>query len=178
MKNGTIILWDKRKMNKGFRLFVSKMICWVTKAEVTHSAIWLNGMVYEQEKIARGKDGLIITREGYTSIVKSEYRLEYVRELKDHEVMKMEKYIRDTYSKYGYNFLKLLSLALVAPLKGLFRKLKWVPFDKPWFGEVCSVMPDEAYKSIGIDLLPGEHEGYTAPGDYLKCVRLGTLKKA
>lgn len=163
MKNGTIALWDKSKTNKGFRLFISKAIQKITGSSITHVGIWLNGMLYEQEKIKFGQDGLIITTGREADIL-----VEPVQNLSDADTKAMIDFITTAYGGRGYNWMKLISLALVAPLKNWFNKIGWVPFDKPWFGEVCSVMPDEAYKHIGYDLFPGEHEGYTTPGDYLK----------
>jgi len=181
MKDGTILLWDKRKTNKGFRLFISKMIAKLTHAEVTHSGILLRNNLLEQDMLSRGREGLIITRATDAGTVNkrvlaADYVLEPKIPLTEDQTLDMFYYITGTYSGYGYNVMKLLLMAFLGLLKPMFRKRKWMPFDKPWFGEVCSVMPDEAYKEVGIDLFPGEFEGYTAPGDYLKSDKLKKTK--
>ena len=171
MKNGTILLWDKRKTNKGFKLLISKAIVAVTNMPITHSGVWLQGHLYEQDKKSLFKQGLMVSTNANADVY-----MEPVEPLSDNQARLMVGYIEKTYGGRGYNTLKLLFMALLAPFKEYFRKVRWMPFDKPWFGEVCSVMPDEAYRYIGIDLFPEEFEGYTAPGDYLECLKLKKVK--
>lgn len=164
LRDGTILLWDKRKTNKGLALLISKAIVKVTGSPITHVGIFLDGRLYEQDRISRMYQGLIISQ-GRTA--------DMYLELKDYKVSKLQAqrmitYITETYSGRRYNAFKLFALAIITPLRGFFDRLGWVPFDAPWMGEVCSVMPDEAYKSIGVDLFPDAHEGYTVPGDYFK----------
>ena len=168
MKNGTILLWDKRKTQKGFRWFISFMIAKLTHGDYTHSAIFLNNRLFEQDKLPDGREGMIVS----IDIRKADLYLEPVEDLSDENSLEMELFIEHTYGGRKYNIMKLLLMAFLGVLKPVFRLWKWMPFDKPWFGEVCSVMPDEAYKSVGIDLFPKEFEGYTAPGDYVKTDKL------
>lgn len=168
LKDGTIFIWDGSNAKSFFDRFIARAIVKVTGQPASHTAILLNGRRFEQTKTKLWRHGLVITNEPG----KADVLMEPISPLTKEQAHRMEKFIYTTYQNRSYNTLKLLVLALVIPLKGFFKKLGWVPFDKPWMGEVCSVMPDEAYKSIGIDLFPGEHEGYTSPGDYLTCVKM------
>lgn len=168
MKDGTILLWDKRKTNKGFALLISKAIVKVTGSPITHVGLWLDGRLYEQDRISRMYQGLIISRGRPADF----YMEADGYQLSALQVERMIDYITSTYSGRRYNTFKLFALAVITPLRKVFNRMGWVPFDAPWMGEVCSVMPDEAFKSVNVDLFPDAHEGYTVPGDYLKCEKL------
>lgn len=76
-------------------------------------------------------------------------------------------YNRINYRK-PYNIFKLLILAYIYPKKIYWNNRNWLPFDKEFFGEVCSVFVDNVYLDLGIDILPGLRKGITAPVDLLK----------
>jgi hypothetical protein len=99
--------------------------------------------------------------------------LEPVRELSDAEKRRMEHYLA---SKLGpghyYNVFKLCALMVVCFTRRVWNKLGWVPFQNDFFGVICSVYVDEAYKAAGIDLLPNENAEYTVPADFARSAML------
>ena len=168
MKNGTILLYKYEKI-KGLLYIVSKSITFFTGMPYVHVAIYLDEKTYdytvwknkETNKWNSGvriNDGLLKAHEYYEPKIN----------LTSEEVFAMQKYC-EYLEQYKYNIFKLLSLAFVYPFRKIFKALNWVPFDNVIFGDVCSVLPDEAYFFVGHNLFPNEHTGYTVPGMYKKC---------
>jgi len=167
MKNGTVLLYKYKKSDSFFWNIIGKSIVFFTGYPYTHVALYINGRTYDYTVWKEGKKWKTGARMTQGLLKASEY-YEPKRNLTDEEAFGIEFYCKEL-QKYPYNVLKLLSLAIVYPLRSIFRMFKWVPFDHVMFGDVCSVLPDEAYKFAGIDIFPGDFEGYTVPGMYTEC---------
>ena len=178
MKNGTVLLWkyDANSHSTWFRRFVSQCIIYFTKSDYTHAAIYNKGLVYESS-IWKEK-GLSRNGARVGSISGADVFLEPKVPLTGKQVNKIEEYCQIMVGlKIRYNFLKLLSLTWIYPTRWFWNKIGFVPFDLPFiYGEVCSGFVDDAYNYAGIDLLENEHEGYTVPGNFIKCDKLKIME--
>jgi hypothetical protein len=65
--------------------------------------------------------------------------------------------------KRPYNIFKFV----LFPLRGLWRALRWAPFDSPGWGEVCFTFVDEFYLAAGRDVVKG-CRGYVTAWEFLK----------
>lgn len=166
-----IVLWPYHKSDKWYRTLVSKLICFFTNSNYTHSAIWLRGNLYESA-VMNGQNGAIKT----PNLPPSERNCIFLkpkRELTRGELDSLELHLtRTVVQKRPYNFFKIFILAIVYPTRKFWQRLGWVPFQNEVFGSVCSVYVDYALKYIGLDVLPGMNEEYTAPGDFLMSQQL------
>lgn len=164
--NGTILLYKFKKSNNFWNNITGKLIVFFTNSNFVHTAIYLNNKTYEEtiwKENNKWKSGVKVTE----GLKYADTYLQPIKSLSRCEVFAMIKIIENFYETKRYNFLKLISLSLVYPFKWFFKKINWIPFNSYLFGEICSVMPDELYKDMGIDLFPGEREGYTVPGMYI-----------
>lgn len=167
MKNGTVILGKTRKREdygNWLNRFVAKAIEYFTGQPYAHVLIILNNTVYESTVGGAQK------KEYKEDEYKGKYSvyLDPKRDLTEKEIDQMVSYADTTIKEnWPYNYLKLFTLAIVYPTRKFWNKLGWVPFQRDWFGTVCSVYVDQIYKSAGIDLLPEKNEEYTSPGDFL-----------
>ncbi len=162
---GSILLWK----TKGF---IGWCIRRVTGMPWGHAASYVDGMTFESTVWWVGywwKSGI---KQTHGLLIADKY-------LRLKEPMTLEQVDREVDYWLGklnwrrpYNVPKLVIKAFVYPLRRWFNKIGWVPFDQPVFGDDCSTSVDEAKKAARIDLLPGELEGYTAPGDFLKSGKL------
>ena len=162
-----IILWKYKKGKKWYNNLVGKLICFFTKSQYVHAAIYFNGYRYEST-VMNNQYGTLKTKVScpsssrYTLLeLKIPLNITQLTDLKDvlnSEVVKAR----------PYNFLKLVTLAFVYPTRKFWNWIGWVPFQHEFFGNVCSVFVDQVFKDIGIDLLPGNNEEYTVPGDFVK----------
>ena len=173
MKNGTIFLWPYEKSDKPFWNFVGKAISFFSGYPYTHDAILVDGNVYEYSvwtQDGKWKTGLRVTPIEEFEKVRYGYEIwKPTFTLTKKESSMMVYYAETFLAPHRYNVLKLLSLAVVYPLRGIFKKLKWVPFDSFLFGDVCSMVPDEMMMYAGIDLFPDDIGGYIVPGMYTEC---------
>jgi len=167
MKNGTVLLFGFHKGDNLIFNIVGKSIMFFTGFPYTHTAIYLDGKTYDYSVWKEGKKwktGVRVTE----GVMRADEYYEPTFDLTKEESFAMVRY-SIMLKQYPYNFFKLLSLAIVYPLRKIFKLLKWVPFDNVIFGDVCSVLPDEAYKFTGYDIFPDGREGYTVPGMYTEC---------
>jgi hypothetical protein len=179
MKDGTLILWKfDRQMEKGLLKFVLRAITYFTDSKYIHVGLVVDDMLYEQtvwrekrkgkKKIMHGVKESIVTDLG-------DLILEPRRKIGETKAAKLLWYCKDQLKKKRpYNFAKLCVLAFVYPTRWFWNKVKWVPFNREVQGDVCSVFVDEAFKAAGVDLIKGQHEGFTSPGDF---VRLNYFKQ-
>lgn len=167
MKNGTVMLFKHDENSKGIWKIVGKSIVFFTGFPYTHVALYINEITYDYSVWKDGKKWKTGVRET-KGLIKADEYYEPKIDLSDEEAFAIQYFCKHL-GQYPYNVFKLLSLAIVYPLRKLFRFLDWVPFDNVMFGDVCSVLPDEAYKFAGHDLFPNELEGYTVPGMYTEC---------
>jgi hypothetical protein len=172
MENGTIFLW--KNDGKHFPL-ISKAIEYFTKSPYTHVAIYVNNYTYD-DTIWTPK-GKIIPRSGirktlglledYSTILVPKNKITY------YESTLMEvRANKDITQRIPYSIIKLLVLAIVYPTRWFWTKIKWVPFQASFFGEVCSTFVDEIYTAAKRDLFPGRSIEATVPGDFVKCDQL------
>ena len=77
-----------------------------------------------------------------------------------------------------YNFFRLVMMLVIYPTRWFWKAIGWVPFSKKIYGEFCSSFVDEVLWQVGIDVLPDEFHGYTAPVDLLRTIEAGTYRQA
>lgn len=141
----------------------SKLVKAVTGSDYYHSALWIDGYIYEDtayfdkykwisgvRKRKAGLEGDIFSLKGEVIIDEEE----------------VKKWAEQRIGK-PYNFPLLIAMPIVFPLRWLWRILKWSPFKRAVFGYICSEFVDLALKAGGVDLLP-DSEYYTTPGDLAK----------
>ena len=160
MKNGTVILFHHDSIPHSLGRLVGRLIGFFTGSDYVHAAVWFKGCTWESAFSGPCR------KPGLPAAEHLLY-LEPRRELGPAESRKMGSYLE---SKLGpgvvYNLFKLLSLILVYPTRRVWKRIGWVPFQNDFFGVICSVYVDEAFKAAGIDLLPDCYAEYTAPGDF------------
>lgn len=180
MKDGSIILEAYEDMNSWLLNLVGKAICFFTDSPYVHVLVYVDNWIYESTvwKSEKGKirTGARKIRPVRLNWSKKNVVLEPIR-LGPQKAEQLKYYLEGTLNEVPYNILKLIALALVYPTRWVWNKLKWVPFDREIFGEVCSTYIDEAFKKVGVDLLPNKFEGYTAPVDFIKSPKLRKRKK-
>lgn len=162
MVDPIIMVWPYKKKTTWFRDFVSRCICYFTKAKYTHVAFYVNGTTYEST-VMNNQNGVLKHPGLYHGI---EYYIFKEPILEDKKILLEQIASQDVVNKKPYNFFKLLAMMIIYPTRYFWNLIGWVPFDKECFGAVCSEFVDETFKKASIDLFPGEHEGYTAPGDF------------
>jgi len=155
MKSGTIFLFRvPPKPN-----LVQRAIEYFTGKPWVHAAINCDGFVYEATWPA-------IIRTPLDKWLEHNHPTEAWEPIVERPCERMRIYLETAVNlEWKYNWLKILALMLVYPTRWFWRKIGWVPFDSWIFGEICSVLVDEAWYAEGVDLLPGQRQGYTAPGD-------------
>jgi len=166
MKDGTILLYKFRRGKNILYNIVGKLIQYFTASDYIHTAIYLGGKTYEEtvwKENKKWKSGIKIT-EGLNG---ADTYMEPVYTLSRCDVFAMITILKNFYETKRYNYMKLITLSLVYPLRWFFKWINWIPFNSYLFGEVCSVMPDELNKDLGYDLFPSEREGYTVPGNFI-----------
>ncbi len=167
MEQPIIILWPFHKSSKWYRTLVSKLICFFTNSNYTHAAIFLNGHQYEST-VMNKQHGTLKT-EGMPPASRNCITLRFKEGLSEKRLALLEWSVnQQVVQKRPYNFMKIAALALVYPTRWFWNLINWVPFQNEVYGSVCSVFVDASFKDAGVDLLPGENEEYTAPGDFLK----------
>ena len=174
MKEIMIIVWPYMKSKKWYRTMVSKLICFFTDSNYTHTAIAIDDVVYESQ-VMNNTNGAMATN-GYPPKERNCIYLEFKLALPTSEIKQIKYNLnRKVVEKRPYNFMKLFSLALLYPTKKLWKAIGWVPFSNEVFGSVCSVFVDKAFKEVGIDLIPNELEEYTIPNNILESSLLKTI---
>ena len=161
MNEGTIGLDKSRR-------FIGWCIKVVTGMPWAHAKTYLNGLTWESTVWWVGywwKTGIKVTV-GYAKA--DEYWQLKLPMTEEQIRQELYYWIDKLNRRRPYNVPKLLSLVIVYPLRRFFNRIGWIPFDNPIWGEECSSSVDEAKKFWGCDLLPKQHEGYTAPGDIRK----------
>lgn len=172
-----IILWPYQKSDKWYHTLVSRLICFFTNSNYTHAAIGIGKTLYESTVMSH-KNGALKSV-GFPPKSRNCVYLEFKLPLPDKEIKQIKALLEQkVVEKRPYNFMKIAVLTFVYPTRRFWRWLNWVPFQNEVFGSVCSVFVDENFKQIGIDLLPGENEEYTAPGDFLKSKLLTSVSNA
>jgi len=170
-----IVMWRYHKSTKWYRTLVSKAIVFFTKSPYTHVGIYYDGYLYEST-VMNNQNGTMVTE----FVPEKNDRLTYMRFKKPLTSDQLSKLYETLWIKVvvaqPYNFLKLFVLMLVYPTKKFWNKIGWVPFQSEFFGNVCSVFVDSVFKTVGIDLLPGQNEEYTAPGDFYVSPMLEVVK--
>ena len=151
----------------GRHFWFDKVVHFFTGSWYYHAALWIDGMQYEDAAYF-SPDG--VWHEGAM-------RHSVPHPGGDHFVLvdgmtnEQERKVRTWCEQHlyaQYNFPKLVGMAIIYPFRWFFKLIGWVPFSRAVFGYICSEYVDRAFKTAGIDLLPGAREGYTAPGDLAK----------
>lgn len=166
MSDLRIVIWPFKKSKKWYRTLVSKLICFFTDSNYTHSAIAIDGIVYEST-VMNNQNGAMRTV-GLPYPARNCIHLKFKVPLPKKEIELLEYNLnRKVIEKRPYNFMKILVLMFVYPTKKFWNWIGWVPFQNEVYGSVCSVFVDVAFKEIGIDLIFTHNEEYTAPVDIL-----------
>ena len=168
-----IPVWRYHKQNDWFRDLVARCIVYFTGFDATHVGLYFQGKLYESTiwRNAAGKlrTGIRITEKRDLSIYPPDlclvpWRLEITQERIDRIAATLEQYVA---ADRPYNIFKLVILSVVWPTRWVWKRIKWVPFDRDAFGEVCSGFVDEVMMKSRWDLFPDEWEGYSVPGQFL-----------
>ena len=149
--------------------FWSKIVLWLikkaSKSKWTHTQVVIDDVLYE----CRYPQGF--RKKNYVFTKKANNRRDFfLRDLTEKEKGAIIGYFEYNIAhNIKYGVVKLLTFCFLAPTKNLWKKLGFAPmsFDKVW-GEFCSAAVDTAFRYAGIDLLPGENEEYSSPGDVIK----------
>ena len=168
-----ISVWRYHKKDTWFRDLVSRAIVYFTGYNFTHVGVYMCGRHYESA--VWNVPGKIFPRHGVRVSLGwpddpiPDFCMVPEREVTDEEIAEISEVLHTfTRKARAYNFLKLIVLMIVWPTRSLWNKLGWIPFNAEWYGEVCSGFVDEVFREAGWDLFPGEHEGYTVPGQFAK----------
>ena len=122
MNNGTILLYKFHKSKNILINITGKSIKFFTSSDYVHTAIYLNGKTYSEEvwkENKKWKSGVKITN----GMNRADVYLEPIYTLTECQVYAMEIILKNFYETKGYNFLKLISLAIVYPLRWFFKKI-------------------------------------------------------
>jgi len=168
-KNGDVFF----KIGDADNLF-TKLIKEVTGCPVTHCIIYMYGSYYESTIKRQGLkwyNGVIrdfSIKKGYT-------QAHFKGFLTIEQTQKMYEFL---YHRIGvrYNWLLLLNMWWIYPLKGLWKKLQWSPYSKKMFGFICSQLVDSAYLDVGIDLVKDRKAAYTSPCDLYNSKKLTIVR--
>lgn len=167
MKNGSVFLQHNRDWGQFWPNVVTKLIVKVSGSPFIHVQVYLKGYTYDTS-YPKG----FAKRKGEPDVSKihGDVLLEPIRDLTETEVNAMIAYFEDKINnKIKYALGKLIIFLILGFLKPIFNKIGWVPFaDDRYYGEFCSAGGDEAFKFGSMDILPGQLEEYTAPGDFMK----------
>jgi len=159
-----ILLWKYHRSPKFWDDLFMRAICYFTRSEYVHAEVFVNGCTY----------GMHDTIKRWPHQRPSDEV--WAMDLTPEQETAIYEYCERAYQdQIRYNIPKVVALAVVYPTRWIWRKLGWVPFDAYVHGAVCSELVDEAYKAAGIDLLPNDHEGYTAPVDFTRSPLLQRL---
>jgi len=141
-----------------------KVVHFFTGSWYYHAALWIDGIQYESAAYF-SRDG--VWHEGVMGrTIPQPHGDIFVPTIPitEDQKEKIRKFCeRRLYAPY--NFPKLVGMMIIYPFRWFFKAIRWVPFSRAVFGYICSEFVDRAFKAAGIDLLPGEREGYTSPGD-------------
>lgn len=160
MKNGTLFLFKVSEDPKK-RTLVQKLILYFA-GEWVHVAIGCFEHVYEET----WPKAMRTPVHSYLAQVKPDEIWEPIEEF---EGRRMQIYLETSVNlEWPYNVFKFAAMAVVYGTRWFWKKIKWVPFDRWIFGEICSAFADEALFAEGFDAIPGELQGYSTPGDLRK----------
>jgi hypothetical protein len=158
MKDGTIILFTADPHSGAWKdKMYAKILKWATGSYYSHALIYFEGYCYSA--LADG-----ISKDRY---IPGGAYFEFYREFTEEEKNSIREYLESSIG-LPYNYPKLVTMLFIRWTRWIWDLLRWCPFDFYKWGEICSVVPDEAYKHAGIDLLPGRHEGSTFPGAFIE----------
>lgn len=160
MLDGTVLAW-KRHYLPGVKHWPRNVIQWLivmfTGHAYVHLAVYCQRATYE----STGVGGWGAKRT--FGVLECDERWEPSVPLTDGEVVKATIWTaKQLRKKRPYNLLKFLCF----PLRGLWRLLKWAPFDAPGWGEVCFTFVDEWYLAAGRDYVKGRR-GYVTAWEFL-----------
>lgn len=169
-KNGTIALLAYKKPDKPpkgiaakFFDLVLKVITLVTKSRYFHIYIYLEGYWYEStHPNGAKKSELDLKTSKYLQL--REPKFDYTKEQVSDMIAFGENAIAN---KIGYNYVKLLMMSWIYPMRRFFNWLGWTPFScNAIWGMVCSVFVDELVKFGGTDLFKKQSEELTSPREF------------
>lgn len=165
MRDGTIVLIPNRKWDHWYSNVICKVITWVTRSRFIHVKVYLNGYWYESEYPEGAQENL-----GPFNPTDHTLR-QPIRELTAGERAAMLGHVeRAIEDGQRYNTPKLFFLLVGVPLRKLFSRLGWMPFqDDGRYGTVCFNFVDGAFKAAGIDLFPDLFEEATTGRDFERC---------
>jgi len=147
------------KEEKGFGAFVNKCIGFFTKSNAWHTSIILGGMRYESgHPYGVGKTERI-PKHIFVDTFDIEVTEDQLKKMIAYAELKLKQNLR-------YNHYKLIILAFFYPTRKIWSKIKWVPFQHDFFGQVCSVFVREILLAGDVDLFPGLYKELTAPADF------------
>jgi len=138
----------------------------VTRSPFTHVRIMFGGKCYHSYAWWHSGTRHLLHGFGYGAPV-AERVLEPIVPMDNQERRLMREYIgQSMLFDEPYNFLSLVSLAIVYPTRWFWRWIGKVPFSADVLGKVCSTKVDHIWKRAGRDLFPDDLEDYTVPGDF------------
>ena len=146
---------------KGFGAFVNKCIGFFTKSEAWHTSIILGDTRYESGHPYGASKSLTIPDHKYVDTYDIFVTDAQFADMVKYAELKLKQNLR-------YNHYKLLILAICYPTRWLWNRVRFVPFQHDYFGQVCSVFVREILLAGRIDLFPGLYKELTAPADFAK----------
>jgi hypothetical protein len=169
-----IALWPYEKKENKFRDFVSRCIVFFTGKEFTHVGWWIDGYIYDSSVWEYGGKTFHGARKTeYSKWPEDEAKpkvwVEPVKPLSDHTIQLIKMWCEESLGdEMPYNFLSLVTFAIVAPFRWFWNWIGWVPFSAELFGEVCSTYVDDSAYECGFDIFPDMKEDLAVPGDFLE----------
>lgn len=169
MKNGTIILTEPSGYAKGIERIVEKCIQFFTGSSYTHVKLYFRGLCYHSYAYYNPQTKRVMHGFAATSNVSGSLKIEPVRDMTRGDCAMLHDYIaRELLQAEPYNFIKLVTLAVIYPTRWFWRLIGRVPFSSELLGRVCSTRVDEMVSVYMGDLFPDDLQGYSVPGDYPK----------
>ena len=159
MKNGTILLWRYLPgADKWTDLFM-RLICYFTDSDYVHAEIYFDGYTYGMNETVTKYAGVKNFHEAWEPVV----------DMTLDEQERMRTWLETSVDEqWIYDRPKVVFLAIVYNTRWFWKRMKWEPFRRGLPSEVCSAYCDQAWMSAGRDILPGQHEWYTAPCDFAR----------
>jgi len=147
---------------KPFVMFVNRLICLCTGSKYWHTAIILENYKYESgHPYGASKSIYTATQDKYQDIEDIVVTNEQLHNMIAYAELKLNQNLR-------YNHYKLIALAILYPTRFIWDKIKWVPFQNDYFGQICSVFVREILLNGDIDYCPKRYKEITAPCDMHK----------
>jgi len=143
---------------------VQKLIQKVSGSPWTHSQMCIDGTLYEATwPLFKKTEGYVPNKSENVKV--QVFKEPWTEREKGAAIAWWEYQIK---RKTGYGLVKLFVYLTLAKTKPIWNKIGWCPMaiNRIW-GDFCSAAVDTACKFAGKDLLVGQMEEFTAPGDII-----------